>query len=43
MGKVVTGAGRSLRREHWVGLDLEPSNLYLYQPEARATLCYRLD
>jgi multiple sugar transport system ATP-binding protein len=38
--KVVTAAGEEFPEGASVGLDLDPRDLFLFQPEARTTLCY---
>ena len=41
--KTVTAAGEEFPEGASVGLDFAPRDLYLFQPEARTTLCYGID
>jgi multiple sugar transport system ATP-binding protein len=41
--KTVTAAGEEFPEGARVGLDIAPRDLYLFQPEARTTLCYGID
>jgi ABC-type sugar transport system ATPase subunit len=41
--KAVTAAGEEFSEGATVGMDIAPRDLYLFQPESKATLCYGID
>jgi hypothetical protein len=41
--KVVTPSGEDSTEGVVVGVDVMPSDLYLFQPEGKTTLCYGID